>query len=160
VNGGAIRGCIEGVTQCFSVQSHHFSCRDSLDGACPSDETLVEVPGIEQGEDPGEGVVGRRPSSHFDKLSEPGKTSTGEIGHGDTVLGSTEDSADSGKEQIDQVMFACPMDTRVGDLREMFEEEFGIRAILHVAGFATGGQKDSRRSQNRHYQDKKQEWLT
>ena len=118
-----VAGRVEGAPQGLAVDRHDLPPGQLVEGPDPGDEAVVELAGIEQLEDAGEGVVGRDAIGELQEGLQPLALGPAVGGDLDGGLAAGDGAAEGDDEDIDQAMLLIPSLTAgVGQVAEVVQD--------------------------------------
>src|SRR4029079_3555546 len=103
-------GPIQGGPHGLAIHTDQLTAGDLMNGLDPTEETVDEVVGVEQGEDPADGVVRGDAVGQSHELLEPGPLGVAKLLHGDEVIGPAEHGTDGEEQDIDESMALAAFD--------------------------------------------------
>src|SRR5262249_49652662 len=109
-------------TNGFAVDGHQPVLGDLLDGLYPTQQALLEGPGIEPGQDAREGIFRGDPIGQIEVAGQPVPAIDGELVNPRERVGAAQDSTDGHEDDVDQGMLASAGDAGILKILEVVVE--------------------------------------
>ena len=124
MHGAAIRSAA--AAQGLAIEGDDLAGQHRAQALGPGGEGLGELRGIEQGEDPPEGVVAGDAVGQFEQAAQPLALGFAELLHLRKAFRTAEQRADGNDQDVPERMAFGALDARVAELTEVIAEAVGI----------------------------------